>query len=218
MPKVAKPGTSAEHQRAYDANALKRVKKLLKAGKSFVGEDDIVLRIRDEHLESLRLQTSGQSAKPTLSAEEADSLVANLPTLPRSGYTLCAALSAPPASRQPTPPIPPDASDLHDSPQDTLPLTGLRRAPTPSPEPLLHPEPPSVPPASRPHHEDPSLSPTSSSDESAAPEILRHPKRVRTPTPPLPTQSLFEDDSDTDSGTISVARCVPSSLRPSAYT
>ena len=86
MPKVAKPGTSADHQRAYDATALKRVKKLLKAGKSFVGEDDIVLRVRDEHLEALRLLNSGPTAKPTLSAADADSLVANLPTLPRSMY------------------------------------------------------------------------------------------------------------------------------------
>ena len=132
MPKVPKPGTSAEHQRAAEATALKRVNKFLKAGKSFVGEDDRVLRIRDEHLETLRQQNSGQSSKPTLSAEEADSLVANLPTSPRSGYTLRADISAPPASRQPTPTIPPDASDYRDSPQDTLPLTEQRRAPTPS--------------------------------------------------------------------------------------
>ena len=132
MPKVPKPGTSAEHQRAAEATALKRVNKFLKAGKSFVGEDDRVLRIRDEHLETLRQQNSGQSSKPTLSAEEADSLVANLPTSPRSGYTLRADISAPPASRQPTPTILPDASDYRDSPQDTLPSTEQRRAPTPS--------------------------------------------------------------------------------------
>jgi hypothetical protein len=94
MPKVPKPGTSAEHQRAAEATALKRVKKLLKLGKSFDEEDDRVLRIRDEHLEALRLQNSEQSSKPTLSAEEAETLVVRL--------YLCAVLSAPPASSQPS--------------------------------------------------------------------------------------------------------------------
>jgi hypothetical protein len=69
MPKVPKPGTSAEHQRAAEATALKRVK-LIKLGHSFDGEDDRILRIRDEYLETL-----GPS-KPTLSAAEADELVA----------------------------------------------------------------------------------------------------------------------------------------------
>jgi hypothetical protein len=82
-------------------------------------------------------------------------------------------------------------------------LTEQRRAPTPLSELPTLPEPTSLPPTSRSHQEDPPLSPTSSSDESSVLEVSRHPKRVRTPTPPLPTQSMFEDGSDTDSGTIS---------------
>ena len=65
MPKVPKPGTSAEHQRTAEATALRRVKKLLAKRASFDGEDERVLRIRDEYL------ASKGPAKPTLSAAEA---------------------------------------------------------------------------------------------------------------------------------------------------
>ena len=216
MPKIQKPGTSAEHQRAYDAAALKRVKKLLKSGNSFAGEEDRVLRVRDEYLLTLNPTTT----KPTLSAAEADELVANLPTGPRSGITLRGELPTPrsdfsaPASRQPTPisrqPTPTLSAllptSLPDSPRNEAPLrqapspeVPLRRAP--SPEPL---ETSTMMPL--PEDAAPQASPSSSSDESSVQEAPRQSKRVRTPTPPTPplaTRSMFEDDSDTDSGTLS---------------
>jgi hypothetical protein len=63
MPQVQKPGTSAEHQRAYDANALKRVKKLLKLGNSFAGEEDTVLRVREVLWKQQTFNGLGQDSK-----------------------------------------------------------------------------------------------------------------------------------------------------------
>ena len=91
MPKVPKPGASADHQRTAETAALRRVKKLLAKQASFDGEDDRVLRVRDEYL------ASKGPVKPTLSAAEADALIAALPTGPRSGITLRTELPPPSA-------------------------------------------------------------------------------------------------------------------------
>lgn len=173
---------------------MKHVKKLLKLGHSFDGEDDRVLRIRDEYLETQ------DPSYPTLSAAEADKLVANLSTLPRLGITLLSELPA--ASWQPTPTLTADVSAPQDSLRDEPSLSEQRRAPLiTSPEPLETADTSLT--TSRPRKEAPQNSPTSSSDESSELELLRHPKRVRTPTPPITTQLMFADDSDTDFGIVS---------------
>jgi hypothetical protein len=96
-----------------------------------------------------------------------------------------------PLRRAPSPKAP-----LRRTPSPEAPL---RRAP--SPEPLEAAD--SSLTTSRLREDAPQASPTSLSDESSERQSSRQPKRVRTPTPPLTTQSMFEDDSNTDSGTLS---------------
>ena len=93
MPRNPVPRTSADHQRIIEAVTLRRVKKLLARRNNFEGEDERTNRIRDEYLRE------PDGPRPTLSAAEADALVANLPVVPRSGIKLRTDLPA----RHPTP-------------------------------------------------------------------------------------------------------------------
>lgn len=183
MPKNSGLGTSAKHQRQYNASALRTVKRMIAKGQSFEGiTNDRTLRV---HLQE---RESEPATTPRVTAEEADALVAALPALPSS-------LPQPAPTPGPTAPAsgPVRRSTVMDiAPSPSPP--GVVEAPRP-PAPVAVPEATPAAAAPDPPPDEPSDGHDSSSDESVAAATPRLSKRSRPTSPVSPPRVRCSSDS-----------------------